>query len=224
MSPFPESQLGFALLIGSVSLFVAIAAVWDLKTRRIPNWLTFSMFGAGLFFHIVLSVVDGWHHLSSSLLGFLGGFTVMFVLFAIGGGGAGDVKLMAALGSWLGFRLILAIFVLSAAIVAVMLAGTMLFRMLKKALPQLSSKGPTKLGHVLKEHSVTFAGPVALATWAILLWCVLKPDSRLITAPTKTLSVRVSSRDFSQVQDQTPRVRTTQSLAKSGIRIVVPCG
>jgi prepilin peptidase CpaA len=82
--------------IGAVS---AIAAVCDLRTGRIPNALTLGALLAGLAF----SAVDGagWG-LLTSLAGCAVGLAVLLPIFAFGGMGGGDVKLLAALGAWLG--------------------------------------------------------------------------------------------------------------------------
>jgi prepilin peptidase CpaA len=63
-------------------------------------------------------------------MGLLSGFAVLFVVYTMGGVGAGDVKLMAAVGAWLGMPLTLYVFVASAlasgayAIVLIFLSGS----------------------------------------------------------------------------------------------------
>jgi len=81
---------------GVVLVASLVAALWDLKSRRIPNVLTLPLLAAG----IIAAVVQD--DLKSSLLaaGLLGLPYILLFLFA--GGGAGDAKLMAAVGSWLG--------------------------------------------------------------------------------------------------------------------------
>jgi len=75
---------------------LVVLAVYDLRTRRLPNWLTFPLWGAGL----LVRGLEG--QLSTALWGTLLGFVPFFVLFALGAMGAGDVKLLAGLGAWLG--------------------------------------------------------------------------------------------------------------------------
>jgi prepilin peptidase CpaA len=83
-----------------VILVVAgIACVWDLRTRRIPNLLTFGTAAAALVFQFFTRGTDG---LVMGLGGWLVGVAVFFAAFALGGMGAGDVKLLGALGAWLG--------------------------------------------------------------------------------------------------------------------------
>src|SRR5687768_18447072 len=84
-------------------LVVAIAAtacVIDIRTRRIPNWLTF---GAALAAFVYQFAVAGSAGLMTAGAGWLVGLAIFFLPFALGGLGAGDVKLVAALGAWLGW-------------------------------------------------------------------------------------------------------------------------
>jgi prepilin peptidase CpaA len=76
-----------------------VAAAWDLKTRRIPNVLTF---GAAIAAVIVHFSVGGLASAGWSIAGWIVGVAFFLPLFALGGMGAGDVKLLAALGAWLG--------------------------------------------------------------------------------------------------------------------------
>jgi prepilin peptidase CpaA len=75
------------------------ACVTDLRTRRIPNVLTFGAALAGLVFQFATGGVEG---LGQAALGWLLGALVFLLPFALGGLGGGDVKLLAALGAWLG--------------------------------------------------------------------------------------------------------------------------
>ena len=83
-----------------VGLSIAsIACVTDLRTRRIPNVLTFGAALAGLLFQSAAGGIDG---LGQAAGGWLVGAVVFILPFALGGLGGGDVKLLAALGAWLG--------------------------------------------------------------------------------------------------------------------------
>src|SRR5690606_6853686 len=75
------------------------AVVWDLRTRRIPNVLTFGAAAAALAYALAQG---GPSALAWAFGGWLLGAALFFPLFALGGMGAGDVKLLAALGAWLG--------------------------------------------------------------------------------------------------------------------------
>ena len=83
-----------------VALLIAAAAVvHDVRTRRIPNYLTFGGAAAALLFGLVRGGLSGGLLASG---GWLVGAAVFFPFFALRGMGAGDVKLMAALGAWFG--------------------------------------------------------------------------------------------------------------------------
>lgn len=77
------------------------AALIDVKAARIPNALTMPGVLLGLVAHGVWSGGLGW---TSALAGAAVGLAVFFPFFALGGLGGGDVKLMAALGAWIGWR------------------------------------------------------------------------------------------------------------------------
>ena len=82
------------------ALIVAgLACATDLRTRRIPNVLTYSAPLAAIGFS---AATAGWAGVGSALAGWAVGFALFFPLFALRGLGAGDVKLLAALGAWLG--------------------------------------------------------------------------------------------------------------------------
>ncbi len=73
--------------------------VTDLWTRRVPNALTFGAAAGALVFNLF---VVGWAGLGWAAAGWLTGLALFLPFFALGGIGGGDVKLLAALGAWLG--------------------------------------------------------------------------------------------------------------------------
>lgn len=82
------------------SLAVAsVACATDLRSRRIPNWLTLSSAAGALGFFLV---GQGWHGAMWALGGWAVGLAMFLPLFMLRGIGGGDVKLVAALGAWLG--------------------------------------------------------------------------------------------------------------------------
>jgi prepilin peptidase CpaA len=76
-----------------------IASVCDLRTRRIPNALTFGAAAVAFAFYLSTDGVQGF---GMSLAGWCVGFALFAPFFLLGGMGAGDVKLLAAFGAWLG--------------------------------------------------------------------------------------------------------------------------
>ncbi|MEO5897244.1 MAG: prepilin peptidase [Vicinamibacterales bacterium] len=76
-----------------------VAAIWDLRTRRIPNVLTF---GAAVLAVAVHAYTGGPSGAGWSVAGWLVGVAFFLPFFILAGMGAGDVKLLAALGAWLG--------------------------------------------------------------------------------------------------------------------------
>lgn len=101
------------IAVGVLIQLLAVSLVTDLSERKIPNWLTYTAFGWAL----LINVAGHWmpeHQwwlgsvgLGQSLAGGLGLLLIMFVIFSISGGGAGDIKLAACLGALLGWNLAL---------------------------------------------------------------------------------------------------------------------
>jgi prepilin peptidase CpaA len=88
-----------------------VAAVMDVWKFKVYNALTVPLLLTGLAYH---GIAGGMHGLLESMMGTLSGFAALFVVYMMGGVGAGDVKLMAALGAWLGMPLTLYVFASSA--------------------------------------------------------------------------------------------------------------
>lgn len=93
------SSHGNLLIPLTLTLWIA----WgDLKTRRIPNYLTLGTALSGLAYNLVGRGLPG---LAEGFLGMLLGFAFLILPYLWGGMGAGDVKALAALGAWLGPKL-----------------------------------------------------------------------------------------------------------------------
>lgn len=80
-------------------IVAVLATITDLRSRRIPNWLSLPFLAAGL---AVSGWLYGWHGIGQSLAGAGLGLLVFGFLFWLGGMGAGDVKLFTAIGAWIG--------------------------------------------------------------------------------------------------------------------------
>ena len=92
----PQSNLSTALLLA----ILVIAAVIDMKQHRLPNVLTVSAALLGISFQCWLY---GWNGLMNGVAGFFAGLLLFLPFYAIRWMGAGDVKLMAAVGTFLGW-------------------------------------------------------------------------------------------------------------------------
>ena len=99
------------LVVTAVAAVTAIAAVVDIRTRRVPNWLTF---GAAAFGIAMATVRPDGVGVAGAFEGLLVGLLLMLPGHVIGKTGAGDVKLLAALGTLLGPKAIVMAFLYSA--------------------------------------------------------------------------------------------------------------
>lgn len=80
-----------------LAALILLAAVDDVQSRRIPNLLTLP----GLVLGLLLGALEaGWMGFWQSLLGAATGLGLLFLPFALGGLGAGDVKLLAMVGAF----------------------------------------------------------------------------------------------------------------------------
>lgn len=115
-------------------LLLALAAWTDWRTLRVPNWLTVPGMAWGLYFSAIhgTSVASG---LFAGALGLLTGLLLLLPLFALRVLGAGDVKLMAMVGAFLG-----ALATFKAALVIGIVGGVaaVLFALSHRALGQLA--------------------------------------------------------------------------------------
>ncbi len=183
---------GAALLVVVATVFTTIAAAWDLRFRRIPNKLTLPVFFAGWVYQIADRGLAG---LGDAALGFLVGFGILFVLWLIGGGGGGDVKLMGALSVWLGFRLTLLVLATSTFLVLALTVGVVVFNIVthglkstkrrylatgKLSAKEIRNKAPLPSETVAEKRErrvLPFAVPVALATWMVVAWKIPTLDN-----------------------------------------------
>jgi prepilin peptidase CpaA len=122
VSAFLDPMKRLPLPIVAVLLLLAVlAAVWDLRTRRIPNWLVLAGLVAGFGLN---GLMEGLSGLSLAGVGMLVAFGVYFVLYLLHAMGAGDVKFMAAIGSLVGVQWWFRIFLVSVILGAI--AGVIL--------------------------------------------------------------------------------------------------
>jgi prepilin peptidase CpaA len=162
---------------------LTVAAITDVRDRRVPNWLTATVVLAGF-----AQALTRWALTSplESAVGLAVGFALTFVMYAVGGRGAGDVKLMAGIGSWLGPWPVLWVFA-AAAIVSLIVAlvqsaaqGKLRALLTNTAVLALNAIHVRRLGaeHVMEtsrrvrsiDKPMPNAVNVLVATVAVLAW------------------------------------------------------
>lgn len=121
-----------------------VAAAWDIRTARIPNLLTYPALAGGLLLHLLLA---GFAGLGTGLLGILVAGGIFFPFWLLRTLGAGDVKLMGALGAFAGPAMALQI------VIATALAGGVLALFLALFRRRLRSTF-TNLGELLRFHAI----------------------------------------------------------------------
>lgn len=105
-------------------MILGVAAGWlDWRNRRIPNWLTVPFFFVGLAAN---SVAWGWHGAKDVLAGAGLALVVLLPPVLLRGLGAGDWKLMGALGALLGWGQILLVLVVTILVAGVIAVGQMI--------------------------------------------------------------------------------------------------
>ncbi|HZT71784.1 MAG TPA: A24 family peptidase [Terriglobia bacterium] len=149
--------------IWALGLLVALGAGWlDWRFRRIPNWLTVSGFFAGLGMNGILS---GWSGVLKGLEGAGIGLAVLILPVIFRGMGAGDLKLMGALGACLGPRKFLIVLFISIFISGIMSIVAMVRkRRVKKTLGNMAVliRAFATFGMGAREALVTLDTPDAL--------------------------------------------------------------
>jgi len=84
-----------------VSMTLVVAAVIDGFKLKVPNWITFPMIITGWLYSATWVAGYSWYEgIVYSLAGTAVGLALLLPAYAIGGMGAGDVKLLAGVGAW----------------------------------------------------------------------------------------------------------------------------
>jgi prepilin peptidase CpaA len=161
-----------------VTITLIVAAIIDGMKLKVPNWITFPMIISGWVYSAAFSPYAGWEGLMFSLVGTAVGLALLLPLYAIGGMGAGDVKLLAGVGAWVWGTVTLYAFVVSA-VVGGIIAILMVVSRRKWGKHQsqfwmicneiLTVKDPDKLAAIAAERKPTmmllpYGIPIAIGT------------------------------------------------------------
>lgn len=161
-----------------VTITLIVAAVIDGIKLKVPNWITFPMIISGWIYSAAFSPYAGWEGLMYSLVGTVVGLALLLPLYAIGGMGAGDVKLLAGVGAWVWGTVTFYSFAVSAVIGGIIAVLMVLYkRVWFKHQTQfwmicneiLTVKDPEKLAAIAAERKPTmmllpYGIPIAIGT------------------------------------------------------------
>jgi prepilin peptidase CpaA len=164
-----------------VSITLVVAAVIDGYKLKVPNWITFPMIVSGWIYSATcVAGFAWWEGLLYSLIGTAVGLALLLPAYAIGGMGAGDVKLLAGVGAWVWYKDTLYAFAVSAIVGGVIAVIMVLvgkswhkhqnqFWMICNEI--LTVKDPEKLATIAAERKPTmmllpYGIPIAIGTIA----------------------------------------------------------
>jgi Flp pilus assembly protein protease CpaA len=187
---FPNTGFAWAFLL-SLVVALGVSAYVDWRDTVIPKWLTIPLFVLGFIFSIVragwmgaqegplffLPTGNVWLGMADGLLfalsGAVVGFGMLFLMWLLKTCGGGDVKLFAALGTWLGP--IYPIFVLAGSLVVLFVQ--VIYKLVSLG---FSSKNWRKMAQANRPNEdeapappkfrITYSFPVAVAALVVLLW------------------------------------------------------
>src|SRR5215211_4950600 len=167
-----------------VTVTLVVAAVIDGLKLKVPNWITFPMIISGWIYSATLSPYAGWEGLMFSLVGTAVGLALLLPAYAIGGMGAGDVKLLAGVGAWVWGTNTFYAFCASAVIGGVIAVGMVLIsRTWQKHQAQFwmilnevtTIRDPETLANIAAERKpsmmlLPYGIPIAIGTIAYFAW------------------------------------------------------
>ena len=150
-------------------ILLITAASFDVKKNKIPNFITFPLIIVGLILNIIM---NGFGGLTFSLTGFAFGLAIFFIPFALGLMGAGDVKLMAAIGALMGFKFTVLSTLYTAAAGLIVVFGYLIYKnkifsyfrkyfvaIIRTILINIKFKDNSTLGNKLKRYAYYSAAP-----------------------------------------------------------------
>ena len=165
-------------LLSAILIAAAVIDGWILK---VPNWLTFPLVLAGWAAGAYCGGAGG---LGLSIAGTLVGLGLLLPAYAIGGMGAGDVKLMAGIGAWIGAMATFYAFCVSSVVGGVIAVAMVLFRrrwhhhflqFFKIVDEILVLRDPEMLADIAAQRKSTmlllpYGIPIALGTIGYFIW------------------------------------------------------
>lgn len=131
-----------------LACLLGIATASDLRTRRIPNWLSLSGCLVGL---LLSALISGSVGAMSAGAGMLLAFAIALPFWLIGWVGAGDVKLLAAVGAFVGSGLVFKVLIATGLAGGLLAAGALMWRGM--------------LGQMIQRMIATFSLSLASRSW-----------------------------------------------------------
>lgn len=167
-----------------VTITLVVAAVIDGLQLKVPNWITYPMILSGWVYSAAFSPYAGWEGLGYTLMGTVVGLALLLPAYAIGGMGAGDVKLLAGVGAWMWPTVTFFAFAVSAVVGGVIAVGMVLWtktwdkhkNQFWFILNEIATvKDPEKLAEIAAERKpkmflLPYGIPIAIGSIAYFAW------------------------------------------------------
>ncbi len=164
-----------------VTVVLIVAAVIDGWKLKVPNWITFPLIISGWIYS---TANYGWEGFGWSLVGTAVGLGLLLPAYAIGGMGAGDVKLLGGVGAWVWGTTTFYAFACSAVVGGVLAVAMVLwrrawtrhadqFRQIVNEIVQI--RDPNTLSAIAAERKssmllLPYGIPIAIGTIGYFLW------------------------------------------------------
>jgi Flp pilus assembly protein protease CpaA len=198
---FPDLVFGWTFFCVLV-LYLIVAAIVDFRSLRVPKVLTLSCLAVGLIFNLsrgmwlgtqdkvvwMLPVGPLWGFLDGflfSVAGFATAFAIFFLLWFVRAAGGGDVKLFAAVGTWLGPTWAIWVMIGSVVMVILITAAMMAWSFVTRGAPQTKAafsheknQKAVQKGKRGGQRGPSFSFPLLTATTLVML-IVLRYDLRI---------------------------------------------
>jgi len=154
-----------------LTIVLLIAAINDIRFRKIPNWLTYPTILIAVAYHTTAKGVDGFYF---SVGGMSLGIAVLIVPCLAGGMGAGDTKLMGAVGGLLGPKGVALAFLFSAILGGIyallVLALTKSYKRILRLFPFELKGDYIASTYIERQTKLCYGGAIALGTFFSITW------------------------------------------------------